>query len=36
MYLPSIETFYPKKDFTYLNNFYRTEVAWNVATALVQ
>ena len=36
MYLPSIATFYPKKDFTYLNNFYRTEVAWNKATGLVQ
>ena len=36
MYLPSIQTYYPKKNFTYLNDFYRSEVAWNVATGLVQ
>ncbi len=36
MYLPSISTFYPKKNFKYLNDFYRKEVAWNAATGLVE
>ena len=36
MYLPSIVNYYPKKDFTFLNDFYRTEIAWNEATGLVR
>lgn len=36
MYLPSIATYYPKRNFTYLNDFYRSEIAWNEAVGLVE
>lgn len=36
MYLPSIATYFTRKDFTYLNSFYKSDVSWNTLTTLVR
>lgn len=36
MFLPSIMTTYTTKNFTYLKNYYMSEVGWNSATELVR